>query len=321
MLKAIEQNNKLKRAIILSIALHCILITVLIWSSIHQPQEIRAGGYESSIDAVMVDPDTMLHRYNRQQQIKELLQKQEIDQQRLKALKKHYPAVQEADKAQQCQQTERQKQAEETKKKTKTNTGATKVKVETKLDTAETKKQIDAEAKKTATDEAKKQASAKAQVEQGIVQEKTNTKTDQAAKKKVTAKKKAAKQSSNVDTLLDSLTDAKSVFKASACDTLEEPGKTKQSSADVAEIDAYKIQVSQAISKKFYDASSYRGRVCDLRIKLELNGLLISVTAVGGDQALCQAAISAVKLATIPRPPNPQIYDVFKNIMLRFSPK
>ncbi len=51
--KATEQNDKLKRAIIISVALHIILIALLIWSSFDEHLDASAGGGGgSSIDAV-----------------------------------------------------------------------------------------------------------------------------------------------------------------------------------------------------------------------------------------------------------------------------
>lgn len=69
MSKATEQNDKLKRAIIVSVALHIILIALLIWSSFDEHLDASAGGGGgSSIDAVMVDPGAVVNNYNRQQQ-------------------------------------------------------------------------------------------------------------------------------------------------------------------------------------------------------------------------------------------------------------
>ena len=42
--KATEQNDKLKRAIIISVALHIILIALLIWSSFDEHLDASAGG-------------------------------------------------------------------------------------------------------------------------------------------------------------------------------------------------------------------------------------------------------------------------------------
>lgn len=312
MLKATEQNDKLKRAIILSIALHCVLIAVLIWSSIHQPQETSAGGGGSSIDAVMVDPGTVVQQYNRQQQqtdaqqqrdkqdqqqAEELQQKQAAEQQRLKALEKQRLEAQEAAEAQQRQQAEQQKQAEAA--------------------AAAAKQQ--AEAKKAAAAEAQKQADAKAKAEQAAASAQAKADADAKAKADQAAKEKAAaKQSSEVDDLLGGLTDAKNAPKSGGAPA--GTGNSKQSGATGTEINGYLAQVRQAISNKFYDASNYSGKTCILRIKLAPDGMLISVSSDGGDPALCQAAVSAAKLAAIPRPPSPKVYEAVKNATLEFKP-
>lgn len=107
MSKATEQNEKLKRAIIISIALHVVLIALLVWSSFNENIEASGGGGGSDIDAVMVDPGAVVEQYNRQQnqksdsqraeqqrqkqaqqQAEELQQKQAAEQQRLKALER-----------------------------------------------------------------------------------------------------------------------------------------------------------------------------------------------------------------------------------------
>ncbi|URJ31484.1 cell envelope integrity protein TolA [Blochmannia endosymbiont of Camponotus sp.] len=87
------------------------------------------------------------------------------------------------------------------------------------------------------------------------------------------------------------------------------------------EINTYKRMISESIQKKFYNASNYAGKKCDLRIKLAPDGTLLSITAISGDISLCQAATIATKSAKIPKPPNTDVYEVFKNIILNFSPQ
>ncbi|URJ30294.1 cell envelope integrity protein TolA [Blochmannia endosymbiont of Camponotus sp.] len=87
------------------------------------------------------------------------------------------------------------------------------------------------------------------------------------------------------------------------------------------EINTYKRMISESIQKKFYNASNYAGKKCDLRIKLAPDGTLLSITAISGDISLCQAATIAAKSAKIPKPPNTDVYEVFKNIILNFSPQ
>jgi len=45
------------------------------------------------------------------------------------------------------------------------------------------------------------------------------------------------------------------------------------------------------------------------------------VSSEGGDAALCQAAVSAAKLAKIPKPPSQAVYEVFKNAPIDFKPQ
>lgn len=142
------------------------------------------------------------------------------------------------------------------------------------------------------------------------------------AKQKV-SHTETAKQINDLDNLLNDLTNAKN---ASGLSSKYKPGvvpanKMKHSEVNNDEINAYKAVISQSISDKFYDSSSYIGRTCDLHIKLAPESMLLSVTAIEGDTALCQAAVSASKLAVIPKPSNQQIYEVFKNITIRFSPQ
>ncbi|WP_331828231.1 cell envelope integrity protein TolA [Candidatus Blochmannia sp. SNP] len=87
------------------------------------------------------------------------------------------------------------------------------------------------------------------------------------------------------------------------------------------EINTYKRMISESIQQKFYNASNYIGKKCDLRIKLAPDGTLLSITAISGDTSLCQAAIIATKSAKIPKPPNTDVYEVFKNVILNFSPQ
>ncbi|CAD83404.1 tolA protein [Candidatus Blochmanniella floridana] len=86
------------------------------------------------------------------------------------------------------------------------------------------------------------------------------------------------------------------------------------------EINFYKNMISESIQKKFYNASDYAGKECKLKIQLAPDGKLVSVDTLSGDLSLSHAATVAVKLANIPAPPNIDIYKIFKNTILKFSP-
>ncbi|URJ25397.1 cell envelope integrity protein TolA [Candidatus Blochmannia ocreatus (nom. nud.)] len=87
------------------------------------------------------------------------------------------------------------------------------------------------------------------------------------------------------------------------------------------EINAYKKIISKSIQNKFYNASSYSGKQCTIRIKFAPDGAILSVSSISGDPELCQAAIIAVKSAKIPQPLNINIYKAFENTILNFAPQ
>lgn len=76
----------------------------------------------------------------------------------------------------------------------------------------------------------------------------------------------------------------------------------------------YQSKIQAAIQSKFYNADIYRGKTCELSIKLAPDGMLISIAAkssAANDQSLCDAAIRAAKTAIMPKPPSRSIYDAF----------
>lgn len=86
------------------------------------------------------------------------------------------------------------------------------------------------------------------------------------------------------------------------------------------EISNYVTQIQTAIQSNFYDANSYAGKQCDLRIKLAPDGMLLDVQAVDGDPTLCRAAIKATTNTSFPKPPSQAVYSVIKNALLDFRP-
>lgn len=76
----------------------------------------------------------------------------------------------------------------------------------------------------------------------------------------------------------------------------------------------YAEKVRSAIQAKLYDGEQYQGKYCTLRLSLERSGKVQSAKAEGGDSALCQAVLSAVKAAEMPALPNDEIYELFKNV-------
>ncbi|EPD3053001.1 cell envelope integrity protein TolA [Proteus mirabilis] len=316
-------RSKLSGSVILSTVLHLLIIALLIWGSLTQKWNLGGGGGSDGqvIDAIMVDPNAVVQEYNQQkaqqanvqkaeqerkaraqQQEEELRQQQIKEQERLKALEVERLQAKEAAEAQRreaataaAKAKEEQKQAEE---------AAAQAKAERDRilkEQADAKAKAEAEAKKQAELAAKAKAAAEAK-----------------AKAAAEAKAKAAaqQQSKAVDSLLDGLVaqgDKQSGASAAG------QGGGNRSGANAAGIDRYTGQVKVAIEQKFFDSDLYKGRKCDLKISIAPDGMLVSAKAVGGDPALCQVALQAAKMATLPKPPK-DIYEQVKSPTIEFKP-
>ncbi|HEJ9541126.1 TPA: cell envelope integrity protein TolA [Proteus mirabilis] len=339
-------RSKLSGSVILSTVLHLLIIALLIWGSLTQKWNLGGGGGSDGqvIDAIMVDPNAVVQEYNQQkaqqanvqkaeqerkvraqQQEEELRQQQIKEQERLKALEVERLQAKEAAEAQRreaaaaaAKAKEEQKQAEEAAAQAKAERDRilkeqadAKAKAE-----AEAKKQAELAAKQKAEEaKAKAEAEAKAKAEADA---KAKAAAEAKAKAAAEAKAKAAaqQQSKAVDSLLDGLVaqgDKQSGASAAG------QGGGNRSGANAAGIDRYTGQVKVAIEQKFFDSDLYKGRKCDLKISIAPDGMLVSAKAVGGDPALCQVALQAAKMATLPKPPK-DIYEQVKSPTIEFKP-
>ncbi|WP_319938211.1 cell envelope integrity protein TolA [Xenorhabdus littoralis] len=357
--KTSEQNNRLNRAIIISVILHIILIGFLIWGSLVQKTEMGGGGDNGTIiDAVMVDPNAVVQQYNQkqqqqanaklaeqqrkkkaEQQAAELRAKQAEEQERLKVAEEERIKAQQAAETQKKQSEaaaaksrEEQKQAEEAAAK------ALAEKERILKEQAEAQQKAEAQAKKEAEEavkrkaaaeakakaEAEAEAKAKAAAEAKVKAEaeakaKSDAEAKAEAKAKAKAKAEAAKQAQSVDDLLGGLT---SNAPKQGGATAAGKGGGKKSGPSDSDISSYKGQIRSAIEKQFIDANLYIGRNCELKIKLASDGLLIDIKAVSGDPALCRAALAAAHLVKkMPSPPSKEIYEHFRDFTLDFKPQ
>jgi colicin import membrane protein len=284
LVKATEQNDKLNLAVIVSVVLHLILLAFLILGAL--PENIMSAsissGNGSAIGVVMVDPNVVVEQYNRQQQSNNAQHAEKLHQ------KKAQPQIEKL----------QQNQAAETHR-------------------------LQALEKQRLVMQEKTAQQAKLLVKQQIAKadaDKLALSQDEVQKKAVTAK-----QSAEVNNLFDGLSDSNNAPERGG--KLQWNGKhagqddAKKVGASSVDINGYMWQIQGAIQSKFYDSGSFIGKTCDLRIKLAADGLLISVQEVGGDPALCQAAVSAAKLARMPKPPSDAVCQHFENFILGFKPQ
>lgn len=298
MRKTKEQKNKLSSSVVLSIILHVLLFGFIILGSLDKI--IRLGGGGEVVDAIMVDPGAVIEHYNqlqrqqnsakqavaerekRQQQREELRKQQEEEQKRLKMVEEERIKI-----AREAEQ--QRKQAEK---------AAQKAKDQQKIAEEEVAK-AKAEQERLIKEQAETKARAEAQVK----------KEAEVAK----VKAEAAKQAATVDSLLGGLT-AQHPTQQTGDAAAAGQGGNRKSGASSSDVANYAGKIKAAITSKFYDADIYRGKTCELSIKLASDGMLISITpksSAVNDQSLCDAAIRAAKTATMPKPPSRSIYDAF----------
>lgn len=300
-----KQRSKLQLAIIASIILHIVVIAILGYKVLQSADTISGSVNGKAIDAIMVDPSVMTQQYQRQlqhqinqqqieqqrqlqiqQQAKELQERQLAEQQRLKDLKKE-----------QLKALEKQQQEIE---------AALKQKQQAEEQARLAKQKAEQEAK-AAADRAAKEAADRAAKEAA----------DKAAEKaaKAAADKAAAKNTKAVDDILGDLTSNNNLSSPTGAPTSQRKGVSNN------ELDKYKLMVLNAISNKFINPNRlYSGRTCVLRIQIAQDGLLLNVDSQGGDDILCREAITATKLAVIPKP-SQDLYQKVKIMTLDFRPQ
>lgn len=82
----------------------------------------------------------------------------------------------------------------------------------------------------------------------------------------------------------------------------------------------YLSAVTGSIQAKFYDIDTYRGMSCDLALEIAADGNVNSVSATGGDPALCEAAIEAIKQADMPIP-SADVWKAFSHTAITIKPQ
>lgn len=315
--------------------LHILLIAVLGYSAWQYVSPSSNNTQGDSIEAIMVDSSIMTEQYQRQlqhqvasQQVKQqqqeqiekqaqlLQQKQLAEQQQLKELEKQRLLAAEKQKQQvekaKAELAEQQKQALIAKQKADEDA---RLRAQKEL---QDKQRIDAERQKA--EQEKQQAVAEAEKakleadkQRKILEQerlKVEKEKQQQLKAAEQAKQKALEEQQRQQALDDILGGLTSSVPKS------------QQGVSTGELDQFRSQIVNAISNKFINPNKlYSGKNCVLKIKIAPDGLLLSVTPVGGDATLCREAISATNLATFPKPKNNQLYQQVKEMTIDFKPR
>ncbi len=82
----------------------------------------------------------------------------------------------------------------------------------------------------------------------------------------------------------------------------------------------YVSDITKAIQRQFYDADRYKGKVCELNLKIDRDGNVLGVTSEQGDKELCNRTLKMVSYAKLPKPPSDEVWSRVKNVTLSFRP-
>lgn len=86
----------------------------------------------------------------------------------------------------------------------------------------------------------------------------------------------------------------------------------------LTEVERYTALIQQTIKRNLYSDDSYNGKTCRLNIRLATTGFVTSIRVLGGNDALCRAAESAVRRAEkLPVSDAPDVYEQLKDITLK----
>ncbi|MCZ8528169.1 cell envelope integrity protein TolA [Alteromonas sp. PRIM-21] len=86
----------------------------------------------------------------------------------------------------------------------------------------------------------------------------------------------------------------------------------------LTEVERYTALIQQTIKRNLYSDDSYSGKTCRLNIRLATTGFVTSIRVLGGNDALCRAAESAVRRAEkLPVSDAPDVYEQLKDITLK----
>ncbi|OQM34324.1 cell envelope integrity TolA C-terminal domain-containing protein [bacterium endosymbiont of Pedicinus badii] len=87
------------------------------------------------------------------------------------------------------------------------------------------------------------------------------------------------------------------------------------------ESEIYKKKLYNSIKKNFYVYKKHLGKTCIVKIRISKNGKIFIVQFEPKKSSLCVSALQSIKSANIPIPNNEEIYKIFENTTIEFSPK
>lgn len=343
-----QNKPQLTTPVIVSIALHAVLVGALIWSADFNLEKPKPKSSGKMVEAVVIDPNQIHQQAEkiRQQrneaaqkeqarkdrlakmrrEAEQLAKKRKAEEERIRKLKEQQAQeakqAREAEKARKQREAQEQKAAEEKARQEK----ARKAKAQ-----AEAKRKAKAAAAaKAAKEKAAKEAKARAEREKAKRAAAEKAKQARIAKQKA-AQEKAAKEAAE-KARLKKIQEEKAKKKEQLKDIFNGlQNESSENSAAQAKHVASESQrwgaiYQQLIQKNLLLDDNFKGKECKVNLRLIPTGtgaILKSITVEGGDSRLCRATRAAVaKVDNFPLPKNdPAVVEKLKDINLTVAPE
>ncbi|MGO1295776.1 MAG: cell envelope integrity protein TolA [Vibrio sp.] len=332
-----QKKPQFTAPVIISIALHAVLIGALVWSADFNLEKPKPKSSGKMVEAVVVDPNLIHQQAEKiRQQRAEAAQKEQARKARLDKMRREADELAKKRKAEEErmrklkeQQALEAKQARQAEKARKERAAQEKKAAEEKARQEKARKaKAQAEAKrKAAAAKAKAEKEAKARAEREKAEKAAKAKRAAAAKAKRErlAKEKAAKEAA-----------AKAKAKKQQQEQLENifNGLKNESSENSAaqakhvasESERWGAIYQQLIQKNLLLDDNFKGKDCKVNLRLIPTGtgaILKNITVEGGDSRLCRATRAAVaKVGTFPLPKNdPAVVEKLRDINLTVAPE
>ncbi|KLN63153.1 cell envelope integrity protein TolA [Vibrio sp. VPAP30] len=336
-----SKKNDFKKPIIISAALHALLIAALIWGTDFTMSKPEPTG--RLVQAVVIDPDLVRQQAQQIRSKREEAAKKEQD--RLDKLRRESEQLEKNRKA---EEERIRKLKEQQVKEAKATREAEKRRVakekERKAEEARAKKEKERAAKLEVERKAKEQAIAKAEQER-IAREKAAKEAEEKARRereaaakaekdriaKEKAAKEAAEKARKEKERLKRIERERKEQEAalndifSGLETEAEANTSARSSHVASEADRYGAIYTQLIQQNLLLEDSFRGKSCRVNLRLIPTGadaILGSLSVLDGDSRLCAATKRAVaKVNSFPLPKDQDIVSKIKNINLTVVPE
>lgn len=93
--------------------------------------------------------------------------------------------------------------------------------------------------------------------------------------------------------------------------------KAQETQRVMSEKQRYSVLIKSTIQRNLITNEAFKGKKCQLNIRLGIGGVVLKVDKIAGDEALCRAAISAVyKPSQLPVSRDPKVFAQLRDINL-----